>query len=78
MKITNENLQICGKKIELILTDGWYPIRTSIDQLLSQQIYKGKLVVGTKLMIQGAEILDCDDGCHPLDVSFNCFFYLFF
>ncbi|XP_065161772.1 breast cancer type 2 susceptibility protein-like [Atheta coriaria] len=60
-------IQICGKKIELILTDGWYPIRTSIDQLLSQQIYKGKLVVGTKLMIQGAEILDCDDGCHPLD-----------
>ncbi|XP_066256006.1 breast cancer type 2 susceptibility protein homolog [Euwallacea similis] len=53
---------------ELELTDGWYPIRTIIDSPLCQQIAKGKIKIGTKLMIYGAELKNCD-GCHPLEAT---------
>ncbi|KAF5278315.1 hypothetical protein FQR65_LT03584 [Abscondita terminalis] len=65
--------------IEVELTDGWYSIRTIIDELLKQQINSSKIVIGTKLITQCAEILNCD-GCHPLEIpdhvrlkiNFNC------
>ncbi|XP_072400013.1 uncharacterized protein [Diabrotica undecimpunctata] len=64
---------------ELELTDGWYGIRTVIDEHLNQQIFAGKIKIGTKLVTCGAELMNCD-GCHPLDVTdltflkicFNC------
>ncbi|CAG9840292.1 unnamed protein product [Diabrotica balteata] len=64
---------------ELELTDGWYGIRTVIDEHLNQQIFAGKIKIGTKLITCGAELMNCD-GCHPLDVTdltflkicFNC------
>ncbi|XP_066148459.1 uncharacterized protein [Euwallacea fornicatus] len=64
---------------ELELTDGWYPIRTVIDSPLCQQIAKGKIKIGTKLMIYGAELKNCE-GCYPLEatdlihlqINFNC------
>ncbi|KAK4877391.1 hypothetical protein RN001_009897 [Aquatica leii] len=68
-----------GNLLEVELTDGWYSVWTTIDDLLVQQINLSKIVVGTKLIIQGAEILNCE-GCHPLEVpgdvrlkiNFNC------
>ncbi|VEN48732.1 unnamed protein product [Callosobruchus maculatus] len=52
-------------KYELDLTDGWYAVRTVIDEPLSAQVH-GKIQIGTKLITSGAELLNCD-GCHPLE-----------
>lgn len=56
------------------LSDGWYAIRThSLDTVLSNAINKGKIVVGTKLVIQGAELMGIEEGCSPLEVSLHGF-----
>lgn len=53
----------------LELSDGWYGIRTSgLDVVLSKAISNGKITVGTKLVIQGAELVGIEEGCTPLEV----------
>ncbi|CAH0547239.1 unnamed protein product [Brassicogethes aeneus] len=66
-------------KYELELTDGWYAIKTVVDDPLSFQVFKRKIQVGTKLITSGAEVYNCD-GCYPLEttnivymkINFNC------
>ncbi|ENN81753.1 hypothetical protein D910_06659, partial [Dendroctonus ponderosae] len=53
---------------ELELTDGWYPIRTVIDLPLCDQITRGKIKIGTKMIVCGAELMNCE-GCHPLEAT---------
>lgn len=54
----------------LELSDGWYGIRTScLDVVLSKAIRNGKIKVGTKLVIQGAELVGMEEGCTPLEVN---------
>lgn len=54
----------------LELCDGWYSIKTSIlDPCLTHAVTSGKIVVGTKLVIQGAEIVGLEEACGPLEVS---------
>ncbi|XP_058462755.1 breast cancer type 2 susceptibility protein-like [Malaya genurostris] len=57
--------------LELELCDGWYAIRTVIDSPLTQAILNGKIKVGTKLMIQGAEIINLNEGVFPLEAPID-------
>ncbi|XP_045529374.1 breast cancer type 2 susceptibility protein-like [Pieris brassicae] len=51
--------------IELLLTDGWYCIKACVDRLLTNYVCQGKVSVGTKLVIHGAELVNCDQGMSP-------------
>ena len=50
------------------LTDGWYPIKTVLDQPLSYLLTQKKIFVGLKLCTYGAEIIGSEQGCSPLEV----------
>lgn len=57
-------------KIEV--TDGWYSIPVSFDTAMVKYIIDGKIREGTKIITSGAELLNCDQGCFPLEVeTFN-------
>ncbi|XP_021933107.1 uncharacterized protein LOC110836322 isoform X2 [Zootermopsis nevadensis] len=62
----------CSEKdlhYELELTDGWYSITAVVDQELCQRIQRGTVAVGTKLISYGAELLNCEQGCSPLEIG---------
>ncbi|XP_029168135.1 breast cancer type 2 susceptibility protein homolog [Nylanderia fulva] len=70
---TNVNTEI-GKsprigvpKWRIELTDGWYSVPVCIDIGLVKSISTGKVREGTKLVISGAELLNCDQGFYPLE-----------
>lgn len=56
-------------RYELELTDGWYGLTAVVDQELCQRIHHGTVAVGTKLISYGTELLNCEQGCSPLEVS---------
>ncbi|KAL0126270.1 hypothetical protein PUN28_004993 [Cardiocondyla obscurior] len=54
-------------KWKIELTDGWYGINGCIDIGMVKNISTGKVREGTKLVVSGAELLNCDQGFHPLE-----------
>lgn len=54
---------------ELELCDGHYVLRALMDIDLQKMICKKRLVIGTKIMVQGAELIGLDEGCFPLEVN---------
>ncbi|KYM95863.1 PREDICTED: breast cancer type 2 susceptibility protein homolog [Cyphomyrmex costatus] len=54
-------------KWRIELTDGWYSINTCIDISMMKNISTGKIREGTKLVLSGAELLNCDQGFYPLE-----------
>ncbi|XP_050678222.1 uncharacterized protein LOC126974694 isoform X3 [Leptidea sinapis] len=51
--------------IELLVTDGWYCIKACIDKLIAKYVAEGKIRVGTKIVTNGAELLNCEQGMSP-------------
>uniref|UniRef100_A0A671W034 BRCA2 DNA repair associated n=1 Tax=Sparus aurata TaxID=8175 RepID=A0A671W034_SPAAU len=49
------------------LTDGWYGIKTQLDEPLTAMLQKGRLAVGGKLIISGAQLVGSQDACSPLE-----------
>ncbi|XP_024084082.1 breast cancer type 2 susceptibility protein-like isoform X2 [Cimex lectularius] len=57
-----------GHRLELEITDGWYSVFTLVDPEMVELVRSNKVKIGTKLIVHGAELLNCDDGCDPLNV----------
>ncbi|XP_047451160.1 breast cancer type 2 susceptibility protein [Mugil cephalus] len=49
------------------LTDGWYAIKAQLDEPLTAMLRKGRLAVGGKLIIHGAQLVGSQDACPPLE-----------
>lgn len=60
-----------GSPVELELTDGWYGIRAVLDAPLSRYVSRGKIFVGLKLRICGAQMEGLSDGVAPLECACN-------
>ncbi|KPJ19685.1 Putative glycogen [starch] synthase [Papilio machaon] len=54
-----------SSNVELLLTDGWYCIKASLDQMLIRLVKDQRIRVGTKLVTNGAELLNCEQGIAP-------------
>ncbi|XP_051962648.1 breast cancer type 2 susceptibility protein [Xyrauchen texanus] len=49
------------------LTDGWYSIKGLLDPPLSAMLQKGRLRIGDKIRINGAELTGSQEACPPLE-----------
>ncbi|XP_067211842.1 breast cancer type 2 susceptibility protein homolog [Linepithema humile] len=58
-------------KWKIELTDGWYSISACIDAGIVKSVSTGKIKEGTKLVVSGAELLNCDQGCYPLEAPID-------
>uniref|UniRef100_UPI00358E0953 breast cancer type 2 susceptibility protein n=1 Tax=Myxine glutinosa TaxID=7769 RepID=UPI00358E0953 len=54
-----------GTQVEV--SDGWYGLRANIDAPLSQLLRRGRLRVGQKLIVHGAELVGSNEACSPLE-----------
>ncbi|XP_063987228.1 uncharacterized protein LOC135167696 [Diachasmimorpha longicaudata] len=57
--------------ISMELTDGWYSVIAALDTPMINNILDGKINEGTKLMIYGAQLINNEEGCHPLEAPSN-------
>jgi len=51
----------------LELTDGWYMIKAMLHAPLSILVQKGRITVGQKLFISGAELTGSNEALSPLE-----------
>lgn len=49
------------------LTDGWYSIKAQLDGPLTSMLHRGRLSVGGKLIIHGAQLVGSENACSPLE-----------
>uniref|UniRef100_A0A1B0D5H3 Tower domain-containing protein n=1 Tax=Phlebotomus papatasi TaxID=29031 RepID=A0A1B0D5H3_PHLPP len=55
----------------VLLSDGWYKISGKLDAALAERLKLGKISVGTKLITQGCNLLNCDREYSPLKIPPN-------
>ncbi|XP_037034626.1 breast cancer type 2 susceptibility protein homolog [Bradysia coprophila] len=60
-----------SSEYEVELSDGWYSLSSTLDFGMKRLVNEGKIKIGTKLVIQGANTINLSEGCHPLDVPAN-------
>ncbi|XP_071846673.1 uncharacterized protein [Apostichopus japonicus] len=51
----------------MVLTDGWYSLKTIMDAPITGLFDAGKITVGTKLCLFGSELIGSQDACSPLE-----------
>lgn len=61
-----------GPKVEnpfavVWLTDGWYSIKAQLDGPLTSILNRGRLPVGGKLIVHGAQLVGSQEACSPLE-----------
>ncbi|KAL0858900.1 hypothetical protein ABMA27_011331 [Loxostege sticticalis] len=54
-----------SSNVELLLTDGWYCVKAVIDKMLAKLVYDEKITVGCKIVTNGAELMNCEQGVSP-------------
>lgn len=59
----NEQGQLVPQQPYLTLTDGWYHIKAFGDDYLCRAIVKGRITVGMKLGVAGAQVSWTDLSC---------------
>lgn len=56
------------KKVAMVeLTDGWYAVKAQLDPPLLALLKNGRLTVGQKIIMHGAELVGSPDACAPLE-----------
>ncbi|XP_076049241.1 uncharacterized protein LOC143029922 [Oratosquilla oratoria] len=55
------------QNVTLELTDGWYSIECVVDAGMVHQIEEGRVRIGSKLVVHGAELVGSLAACHPLE-----------
>lgn len=61
------NTKVENQSAVVWLTDGWYAIKAQLDEPLTAMLHKGRLAVGGKLIIYGAQLVGSQDACSPLE-----------
>ncbi|KAI9248297.1 hypothetical protein BDA99DRAFT_446266 [Phascolomyces articulosus] len=69
--INAEGISPGARDYELVLTDGWYQIKAVTDSRMERAIARGKLVIGSKLAICGAQLGGDSQPRSPLSASSN-------
>uniref|UniRef100_A0A4W2E5A3 BRCA2 DNA repair associated n=1 Tax=Bos indicus x Bos taurus TaxID=30522 RepID=A0A4W2E5A3_BOBOX len=65
---SNKTSSVDTTKVAVVqLTDGWYAIKAQVDPPLSALLKNGRLTVGQKIVIHGAELVGSPDACTPLE-----------
>ncbi|XP_061136842.1 breast cancer type 2 susceptibility protein isoform X2 [Syngnathus typhle] len=59
------------------LTDGWYALRTQLDEPLSQLLRKGRLAEGGKIITHGAQLVGSQEACAPLEAPHSLMLKIF-
>ncbi|XP_029415525.1 breast cancer type 2 susceptibility protein isoform X2 [Nannospalax galili] len=64
----SETSGVDTKKVDVIeLTDGWYAVKAQLDPPLLALLKSGRLTVGQKIIVHGAELMGSSDACAPLE-----------
>ncbi|XP_011920021.1 PREDICTED: breast cancer type 2 susceptibility protein isoform X1 [Cercocebus atys] len=65
---SNKTSSADTQKVAIIeLTDGWYAVKAQLDPPLLAVLKNGRLTVGQKIIVHGAELVGSPDACTPLE-----------
>ncbi|KAM4796088.1 breast cancer type 2 susceptibility protein [Rhinophrynus dorsalis] len=66
---SNKNEQDDSKQVSAVIevTDGWYGIKALLDPALTALLRSGRLFIGQKIIVHGAELTGSEDACTPLE-----------